>query len=344
VDSSSPLTLSPSSPVLAIDLGGTKLALAIVTSAGRILAQLQEPSSQEGPEAGVAQIIRMAKAILPKQGGRGKGIGGVAAAVGVGLPAALETGSDFVFWAANLYGWRNVALRPALESALGLPVSIENDGHTATLAEYRFGAGRGFHNLAAVIVGTGIGGGLILDDRLVRGANRLAGAAGWFALTGDPSAGDERVRTLGSWEALAAGPGLALQAQAKLSEHPDSILSGRPGPLSAVQVFDAAEAGDPYAGQLLDDLAGILGLGIANIVSLVNPQVVVLGGGVGSRCERLLPRIQEVIQRWAQPVSARTVQLKVSPLGPRAGLLGAACAAWQRLQEGLSTDYTDGRR
>jgi len=254
-------------------------------------------------------------------------------AVGVGIPAVLERDNDFVIWGPNLNGWRDVALRPALEAALNLPVCVEYDGHTAVLAEYWLGAGKGFHSVVDLIIGTGIGGGMILEDHLVRGFNRLAGAAGWFVFTSDPDLRNDRAHSIGFWEAMAAGPGLALQAKAELPHHPDSLLARLTHPLTAVDIFSAAEQHDPFATQVLERLAGWLGLGIANIVSLVNPEVVIFGGGMGSQCARLLPWIREIVQRWAQPISAHAVQLKISSLGAQAGLLGAAYAAWLRLRE-----------
>lgn len=319
----------PERPVLAVDLGGTKLAIGVVSPQGKLLAEIQEPTCQDGPEAGMEQIVRMARTLLASPEIAPLNV----EAAGVGIPAVLERESDFVIWGPNLNGWRNVALRPALESALGLPVFVEYDGHTAVLAEYWLGASQGFHSVVDVIIGTGIGGGMILEGHLVRGFNRLAGAAGWFVLASEPNLRDERAHSIGFWEATAAGPGLALQAEAELALHPDSRLAQLTNPLTAVDIFTAAEQGDEFATQLLERLAGQLGLGIANIVSLVNPEVVILGGGMGSRCERLLPSIREVIQRWAQPISARAVQLKISPLGGQAGLFGAAYAAWLRLGE-----------
>jgi glucokinase len=321
-------------PILAVDLGGTKLAVAVVSPRGELLAELQEPTCQDGPQAGIEQIVRMARTLLDAR----EIIPLKVEAVGVGIPAVLERNTDFVIWGPNLNGWRDVALRPALEVALGLPIFVEYDGHTAVLAEYWLGAGKGFHSVVDVIIGTGIGGGMILEDRLVRGFNRLAGAAGWFVLADDPNLRDERAHSIGFWEATAAGPGLALQAQAALSLHSDSLLAHLTHPLTAVDIFTAAEQGDPLATQLLERLAAWLGLGIANIVSLVNPEVVILGGGVGSQCAHLLPSIQEIVQRWGQPISARAVQLKISSLGGQAGLFGAAYAASLRLRE-----RTDGK-
>jgi glucokinase len=302
----------------------------VVSSQGEILAQNQEPTRQSGPQAGIEQIIRLARKLLDSPTLTGLTV----EAVGVGIPAVLERNSDRVIWAPNLNGWRNVALVSALEKDLNLPVYVEYDGHTAVLAEYWLGAGDGFHSIVNLIVGTGIGGGMILENHLVRGFNRLAGAAGWFVLTGDPDLRDDRAHSIGFWEAMAAGPGLALHAQADLPRYPNSRLAQLADPLTAIEIFAAAEQGDLFAIQLLDRLASWLGLGIANIVSLVNPEVVILGGGIGSQCARLLPSIQEVVRRWAQPISASAVQLKVSSLGARAGLLGAAYAAWLRLREG----------
>jgi glucokinase len=315
-------------PVLAVDLGGTKLALAVVSPQGKLLAEIQEPTCQDGPDAGIEQILRMARTLL----GAPEIIPLKVEAVGVGIPAVLERDSDFVIWGPNLNGWRDVALRPALEAALHLPVFVEYDGHTAVLAEYWLGGGKGFHSVVDVIIGTGIGGGMILEDQLVRGFNRLAGAAGWFVLASEPNLRDDRAHSIGFWEAIAAGPGLALQAQAGLPLHPDSLLIHLDHPLTAEDIFTAADREDRFATELLEGLAGHLGLGIANIVSLVNPEVVILGGGVGSQCESLLPSIQKTVQRWAQPISAHAVQLQVSPLGRQAGLFGAAYAAWLRLR------------
>jgi glucokinase len=308
--------------------------VAVVSPQGELLARLQEPTCQDGPQPAIEQIVRLAQALRTSPSISGLEI----EAVGIGIPAVLERDNDFVIWAPNLNGWRDVALRPALEAALGLPVYVEYDGHTAVLAEYWLGAGRGFHSVVNLILGTGIGGGMILEDRLIRGLNRLAGAAGWFVLAGDPDLRDDRSQSIGFWEAMAAGPGLALQARAELPLYPDSSLAPLGDALTAVDIFAAAEQGDQFAMRLLDRLAGWLGLGIANIVSLINPEVVILGGGMGSQCARLLPSIEEVVRRWAQPVSARTVQLKVSSLGAQAGLLGAAYTAWLRLREASSSN------
>jgi glucokinase len=242
-------------PVLAVDLGGTKLAVAVVSPQGDLVAELQELTCQDGPEPGIEQIVRLAQALLASPNIAGLDI----EAVGVDIPAVLKRDSDFVVWAPNLNGWRDVALRPALEAALGLPVYVEYDGHTAVLAECWLGAGRGFHSVEDLIIGTGIGGGMTLEGHLIRGIDRLAGAAGWFLLDSDPNLRDDRAHSIGFWEAMVAGPGLARQAKTELVHHPDSVLAPLRDGLTAADIFHAADQGDRFAIQLLDRLAGWLG-------------------------------------------------------------------------------------
>ena len=143
----------------AVDLGGTKVAAGILSLRGEILASMVEPTCQLGPGPGIAQIAGMIRTLLARTSLELAQIVGV----GIGIPAVLETGSDHVIWGPNLNGWRDVALKPELESQLGIPVFVEYDGHTAVMAEMWQGAGRGYQSIAMVIIGTGIGGGLILD-------------------------------------------------------------------------------------------------------------------------------------------------------------------------------------
>jgi glucokinase len=237
-----------------------------------------------------------------------------------------------VIWAPNLAGWQDVALRPALEERLGIPAFIEYDGHTAILGEWWQGAGQGYRSIAMVIVGTGIGGGLILDGKLYRGFNRLAGAAGWFALTSEAGDLPARSASLGHWESLAAGPGIAERARTYLAGHPASSLNGK-APLTARDIFEQARSGDAFAQECVEETANILGIGVANIVSLVNPEIVILGGSVGRQGDLLEKKIREVVLRWAQPISAKSVVIRSSELGVMAGLYGAAYAVLDRTHQ-----------
>jgi len=318
---------SPNAPILAVDIGGTKLAAALVAQDGRILSRIQEPTGREGPQHNIDQIIHLLETLLSGAGLRTADILGI----GIGIPAMLENETDFVIWGPNLEGWRGVELRPSIEAHFDLPVCIEYDGHTSVLGEWWVGAGRGHRSLVDIIIGTGVGGGMILEDRLIRGMNRLAGAAGWFTFCGGPGQVDQNDRSLGYWEARTAGPGIARRAQELLAtgEYSDSSLANQPR-LTSREVFVAAQQGDALSKKVCTETADLLGSGIANIISLVNPEIIILGGSVGANAGFLIPRIYEVVNTWAQPVSARSVQILESTLAGDAGLLGAAYSALLR--------------
>jgi glucokinase len=315
-------------PILAVDIGGTKLAVALVSQEGKTLSRSQEPTYQDGPEHNIAQIIRLLEKLLADRNLKP----GDAFGIGVGIPAVLERGTDFVIWGPNLAGWRNVALRPALEAHFGLPVCVEYDGHTAVLGEWWTGAGRGYQSVVDIIIGTGVGGGMILDGQLARGVNRLAGAVGWFTFRSGAATESDLDRSIGYWEARTAGPGIARRAQEYLAGHrfPCSILENNANPITARQVFSAAEMGDALALAVCAEFADLLGSGIANIISLVNPEVIILGGSVGANAGFLIPHIHRVAASWAQPISVTAVQIVPSTLGGEAGLIGAAYSALLR--------------
>lgn len=310
--------------ILAIDLGGTKVAAALIDTRGQIHDQREEPTSQDGPAAGISQLVRLAQQIIGKSGLPPQAIRGI----GVGIPAVLDP-QDFVIWAPNLKGWRNVNLRGELEAQLGIPAFVEYDGHTAVLGEWWQGAGRGYDSIAMIIIGTGIGGGLIIDGKLFRGFNRLAGAAGWFAMTANAANHPPLSESLGHWESMAAGPAIASRARELLPVFPGSKLNELSS-FSAREVFEYAREGDSLSTQCLDEISGILGLGVANIVSLVNPEIIILGGSIGRQGDLLEKKIHEVVRKWAQPISADSVVVRSSELGTLAGLYGAAYAVIDR--------------
>lgn len=316
--------------ILAVDIGGTKIAAAIITSGGRILDRIVEPTLQQGPQAGIKQIIHILESIIQTSAiSKEKLIG-----IGIGIPAVLENGTDFIIWGPNLKDWKQVDLRGPLERHFGIPVCVEYDGHTAVLGEWWMGAGKGHQSIVSVIVGTGVGGGMVLDGHLIRGFNRLAGAVGWFILDHPVYSIPEKERSLGSWEARIAGPGIAVRARHLLETEKSqaSILIHAEGSPTAADVFEAAGQGDTLALRIATEEADLLGMGLANIVSLVNPEIIILGGSVGSNAGFLLPQIKSIVERYAQPISAQSVQIVTSQLGTDAGLLGAAYGVLLRLK------------
>ena len=299
--------------VLAVDLGGTKVAVALVTSQGEILDKAQQPTDRSGPEAVAVQIAQMASKMSER---------GYMEAVGACVPAALaDRNSDRIIWAPNLPGWRDVPFRELLEKRFKVPIFLEFDGHSAALGEWWVGAGKGYRHVANIIIGTGIGGGFIVDGKLWLGRNRLAGAVGWFPLAG-PEGVDH-------WENLASGQAMVRRAQHLLGKGQASTL--RTDAVTAEDVFAAARQGDALATQLIHEAAKAIGQGVASVISLVNPEIVILGGSIGQQGDMLLETVRETVKHWAQPISAHNVPIVSSTLGEEAGLLGAAYAAYQRL-------------
>jgi len=284
--------------VLAVDLGGTKTATAAIDEFGVIAFKVKEPAAHS-PEATVSQIAQAAKRTN-------------AAAAGIILPGIYNRQTGMA-WAPNLWGRDEVPLRDLLAARLSVPVVIDGDRAGYVLGEQWLGAARGLRDVVFVAVGTGIGAGILSGGRLIDGAHGIAGAAGWFAL--DPRWKDEYAQ-VGCWEAESAGPAVARRA-------------GMPSAEAAVA---AARNGDRHAQAALDNAADYLAMGIANLISLLDPEMVVLGGGLMHGLmqagDSLLDRIRIGVLRWAQPIAARKTAIELTKLGEDAGLLGAARLAF----------------
>jgi glucokinase len=275
--------------VLAIDLGGTKTAIAHVDDSGRIFDRQTLPSPNSF-DASVAQIV------AASDGAR---------AVGLIVPG-IYTPSTGRAWCPNLWGIDEVPLLDTLKDRLQGTIAVDSDRSGYVLGEAWLGAGRGLQDVVFVAIGTGIGAGILSEGRVVRGAHGIAGAVGWFALDAE---WDDAYRHCGCWESNAAGPGVA-----RLAARPD-----------AKDVVSAARSGDRAALAVLDRAAHFTAMGIANLISSLNPEAVVLGGGlmVGA-ADLLLDRIRSEIPRWAQPIAAARCRIELTQLGEDAGLLGAA--------------------
>lgn len=280
--------------VLAVDLGGTKTAAALVDEAGRMESRVKEPAAHTPGET-VRGIAERVARLEP-------------AAVGIIVPGIYNPRSGMA-WAPNLWGWDEVPLGELLARQLSIPAVVECDRAGYVAGEQWLGAARGLTDVVFVAVGTGIGVGILSGGRIVGGAQGIAGSAGWFAL--DPRWKDEYAR-LGCWEAESAGPAVARLA----------------GCATAEEAVAEACRGNARARAALDSAAGYLAMGIANLVSLLNPEMVVLGGGLMQAGDLLLPRIREGVNKWAQPIAAARARIELTALGEGAGLLGAARLAF----------------
>lgn len=302
-------------PVIGIDLGATKLASALLDDDGAVIDRRQvELAGRGGDEVGglVAEALAYHRS-------SGRRIG----AIGVCVPGIAHQAAGTV-WAPNIPGWDNFPLRRLLaEQAPSLPLAIDSDRACAILAESELGAARGARHAIFLAVGTGIGAGILVDGRVLRGVGDIAGAIGWMALDRPYTRAYDRC---GCFESHASGAGIEQTARALLAGEPGHrgpLASTSPDRISAADVFSAAESGDPIAIRVLDQAIECWGMAIANLVSLFNPEVILLGGGVFGPAVRYLDRITAEARKWAQPISMRQATIRAARLGADAGLLGA---------------------
>jgi len=282
--------------VLAVNVGCVKTTIAWVDEDGRVTHR-RESASGTDMKQGIAGI-REALA----EGN------GPPAAVGVSVPGIFDSKTGTA-WCPNLWGREQVPLRAALEEQLGLTVVADSDRSGNVLGECWVGVARGLRDVVFVSIGTGIGVGIVAGGHVVRGAHGMGGSAGWMAVDSDWK---EEFARVGGWEALSAGPAVARAYGAQDAE----------------TVVTAAKAGDRRAIDVLENAARYSGRGVANLVSILNPEMVVLGGGlVTGAGDWMLEVIRDGMKMWAQPVSSRACKVELTALGEDAGLLGAAWLA-----------------
>lgn len=309
-------------PVLAVDLGGTKLAAAIVDQKGQIRARLSEPVDQPSSSSVIAQICRLARALgeAAAPDGRRSKQAACWSAVGVAVPGLVRR--DGTVWAPNLPGWNRVPLAARLGQRLGVRVVVESDRIAAVTGEAWRGAGRGKSDVIALIVGTGIGAGIVSGGRLLRGAHELSGCAGWMVVSEEEN---NEFAKLGCLESVAAGPGMVRAVDRALLRSLPTALSTIPrDTMSAQDVAEAARQGDVLAKKLFEHAGKFLGFAVANLISLFDPEVVVLGGGMARAAALYFDTLRQVALERCQPLAARRVKIQVSRLGNDANLLGAA--------------------
>jgi len=308
----------------AVDIGGTKIASALFTEGGEISAMAKVPIDKDGGDAAAAQV----KAAVAALDDAARLAGGRLGAVGLCVPGIAYAASGRV-WAPNIPGWDQY---PLLEKiAAGLPLLLESDRSAYVAGEAWKGAAAGARDAVFLAVGTGIGAGIIAGGRIIHGHEDIAGAVGWFGL--DPEFKPEYA-AMGSFEAEASGNSVGRKARARLAAGEPSLVlelaGGRIEDVTAETVAAAARKSDPLALDVVDDVVTYLGMGIANIVSILNPEIVVLGGGLFQAGDVFLEPVRREFKRWAQPLAARAVRIERSTLGENAGLYGCGYLAWQR--------------
>ncbi|MEV6694411.1 ROK family protein [Micromonospora sp. NPDC051196] len=308
---------SPSGPagyVAGVDLGGTKVRAALADLAGHIVAEDVLATDPRGGVAVAAQIDTLLRRLAVRGGVDWSDVRMTA----VGLPGAPDPATGTVDLSPNVSDLGALDVRTELTRRLGHPVVLDNDVNMAAAGERWLGSGRTHRHFVFVAVGTGIGMGIVLDGELVRGARGAAGEISYLPLGTDPFDPANQVR--GALEEAVAGSALSGRYQAATGEQ-----------VSVPVVFDRAAAGDQTARAAIDEEARLIALAVVAITAVLDPEAVVLGGGIGARVELVEP-----VRRWVAALSADLPLIKTSQLGDRAGLLGAIAVA--RQQAGAQLD------
>ncbi|MDQ7028649.1 MAG: ROK family protein [Ardenticatenia bacterium] len=312
---------------IAVDVGGTHIRAAVITSEGHVVHVVRDKThAEEGPRAVVARVIHLTRAAMAECE-RQQVVG-----VGVAAPGPVDPDRGLVMYPPNLPGWGEIPLARLLEEALELPVWLGNDANLAALGEHRFGAGRGTAHMIYITISTGVGGGIIVNRRLVTGALGLAAEVGHMPLIPEGplcSCGHR-----GHLEALAAGPSIAREARAAVERGWETALATLDHPLSAEDVVAAARAGDRVALELLARAGTHVGRAMALLVHLFNPERFVVGGGVSNAGDLILEPARRAARRHVLPTYRHTFDVVPASLGDNAGVVGAAVLVFEAVGAG----------
>ena len=307
----------------AVDIGGTKIAVGIVDDNGKVLSKLESPTDATGGYAkGLARIIDMLRRTSKDAGAEISGIG-------IGSTGVVYPGSGAFGDVDLLPGWQGNNPVHDLAREFKMTVALENDADASALGEAGWGAGKLKSRLIYVTVGTGIGGGIILDGQLYRGADMAHPEISHHVI--DPSGPDCSCGYRGCWESLATGPAMAAWFNANSEGDRRSAES-----LSAAQICQLAKRGDELAARAVEREAYYLGLGLANLINLFVPDVIVLGGSVMKSATLFLDGIRKVIRQGCRFVPYEKTELALASLGEDANLIGAARAWHHRFKQGVN--------
>lgn len=319
--------------VVGVDLGGTQIRAVLADRDGRIHArETMLTKAQEGPDAVLARIRQAIDAV------RGDA---PLMALGIGAPGPTDPYQGVILMGPNLPGWRNVNLRQLLGDYVQVPVHVGNDANLAGLAEHRYGAGQGVAHMVYITVSTGIGSGVIIDNRMLLGMRGLAAEIGHMTI--EAAAEQRGDNVVGTLEGLASGPNIARRAKAALRQGAQSaVLALADDNIDAVTpsiLNQAARAGDAFALEIFRTTGRYLGIGITNILHTFNPARIVVGGSVWIHARDLLEEtLWETIRARAQsPEYWQELSIVSAALGDDVGLLGAVALAFEGM-EGAHTD------
>lgn len=309
---------------IGIDVGGTNVKIALVDKSGKIIYSNSVPTyAKMGYEYTVNNIKQAIKDLMKETNTIAKDIDGI----GFDFPGQVDYKTGVVKLAPNIPGWVNVPIAQMIEEEFHIPTRIDNDVRCAALGEMKFGAGQGCENFVCITVGTGIGSGLVVNGQLVRGASNAAGEIGHIKLQMKDGlicgCGDT-----GCLEAYASGPSIVAMAQDYIKGGKSTkfreMAAAEGGEITPYMVAKAAEAGDPVAKRIFEIVGEYIGIGLTSVINLLNPEKVIIGGGVAEAGDLLLDPIRKTIKERAMVVAGSAVEIVPAQLGNSAGVIGAS--------------------
>lgn len=319
--------------ILGVDIGGTKIAVALATAQGEILSRgYNLTPTPTNPDVIIDTIFTTIEKTI--SAGKSK-----SQLLGIGIAAAgiIDSDAGKVIFSPNLPGWHDVPLRDTIQHKFGISTYLGNDATLAALGEWCFGVRKKVANLIYITVSTGIGGGIIADGKLCTGSRGVAGEIGHMTI--DVNGPRCNCGNIGCWEALASGTALAREAAKQIIQGvPTSIIELVDGDMSKIDakvVFLAAKQGDELAKELISQLAYYFGVGLANLVNIFNPELILVGGGVAKMGDLLLQPAIKVVKERAFRTSADAVEIKPALLGDDSSVLGAVAFVLDNLAKGL---------
>jgi glucokinase len=319
--------------ILGVDLGGTKILTAVTNSRGEMLSRDHSITpAKKGHEAVIQSILESAYRALEQADVAISEL----TAIGIGAPGLSNPEAGILFTSPNLPGCRDVPLRDIMQERLGKKTFLINDANAAALGEFYFGAARGARNFIYVTISTGIGGGVVINDKIYTGAIGAAGEVGHMTI--DDNGPICNCGSRGCWETLASGTALAREARHRIKEGVrTSILEYAEGDVEKVTaqvIHSAAEQGDSFAKELIARTGYYVGVGLANLINIFNPELIVIGGGLSNIGDMLLEPAFKVAGERAYKEAFQAVRFASAELGRNSGVLGAAAFALQEIKRG----------
>jgi glucokinase len=315
--------------VIGVDLGGTNIVVGVLPidggDGGVIALRTVATEAQRGAKFVVDRIVGLISEVRDEVLSRHGGGLDDFAGIGIGSPGPLDRSTGTVINTPNL-GWRNFPLRDLISRGAALPATLDNDANCATYGEWWLGAGRNVQTLVGLTLGTGIGGGIVLNGEIFHGVSDAAGEIGHMTI--DSTGRKCKCGNYGCLEAYASGPAIALRAVEGIESGAESLLpalvDGRLEDITAATVYEAVVLGDPYANEVMRETAKFLGAGVGNIINILNPEMVVIAGGVTRAGDHLFVPLRAEVRRRAFKSAEEACQIVWGRLPGTAGVIGAA--------------------